>query len=478
MSDDFTWLDATAQAELVRKGEVTPPELVESAIGRIEKLNPELNAVIHRLDDKAMRAASDPALPDGPFRGVPFLVKDGVCHTAGDPFHCGMQVLKDLDWHEDADTWLAERFRAAGFVFVGKTNLPELASSVTTEPLAYGPTHNPWSLDHSPGGSSGGSAAAVAAGVVPVAHGNDMGGSIRVPSSACGLVGLKPTRGRTTLGPDFGEFWGPLTHEHVLTRSVRDTAAVLDATAGPGTGDPYTAPAPTGRYRDDVGAPPGRLRIGYRTMRTDGVESNPECVAAVEATARLLDELDHDVAPARIEAIETADIGFLGIYASAITRDLERWSERIGRTLEPSDLDPINAINVEMGRAVTGAQYLAATETAQRWSRQVASWWADGNDILVTPTMPEPPARLGELAPDVDDVMAVLPRMGTYAMFTSLFNITGQPAISLPLHWTADGLPVGVQLVAAYGREDLLIRLASQLDQAHPWTDRHPPVST
>ncbi len=477
MSDDFTWLDATAQAELVRKGEVTPPELVESAIGRIEKLNPELNAVIHRLDDKAMRAASDPALPDGPFRGVPFLVKDGVCHTAGDPFHCGMQVLKDLDWHEDTDTWLAERFRAAGFVFVGKTNLPELASSVTTEPLAYGPTHNPWSLDHSPGGSSGGSAAAVASGVVPVAHGNDMGGSIRVPSSACGLVGLKPTRGRTTLGPDFGEFWGPLTHEHVLTRSVRDTAAVLDATAGPGTGDPYTAPAPTGRYRDDVGAPPGRLRIGYRTMRTDGVESNPECVAAVEATARLLDELDHDVAPARIEAIETADIGFLGIYASAITRDLERWSERIGRTLEPSDLDPINAINVEMGRAVTGAQYLAATETAQRWSRQVASWWADGNDILVTPTMPEPPARLGELAPDVDDVMAVLPRMGTYAMFTSLFNITGQPAISLPLHWTADGLPVGVQLVAAYGREDLLIRLASQLEQAHPWADRHPPVS-
>jgi len=259
---------------------------------------------------------------------------------------------------------------------------------------------------------------------------------------------------------------------------VRDSAAVLDATAGPGPGDPYTAPAPTGRYRDDVGADPGWLRIGYRTMRSDGVESNPECVAAVEATARLLDELGHDVAPAHIEAIETADIGFLGIYASAITRDLERWSERIGRTLEPSDLDPINAINVEMGRAVTGAQYLAATETAQRWSRQVASWWADGNDILVTPTMPEPPARLGELAPDVDDVMATLPLMGTYAMFTSLFNITGQPAISLPLHWTADGLPVGVQLVAAYGREDLLIRLASQLDQAHPWTDRHPPVST
>ena len=477
MTDDFAWMDATAQAEAVRAGDVTPTELVEGAIARIEKLNPQLNAVIHRLDDKALATAADAELPAGPFRGVPFLVKDGVCHTAGDPFHCGMQVLKDLDWHEQTDTWLAERFRAAGFVFVGKTNLPELASSVTTEPLAYGATHNPWNLDYSPGGSSGGAAAAVAAGIVAVAHGNDMGGSIRVPSSACGLVGLKPTRARTTLGPDFGEFWGPLTHEHVLTRTVRDSAAVLDATAGPGPGDPYTAPAPAGRYRDDVGADPGRLRIGIRTMRIDGAESHPDCVAAVDATARLLEELGHDVSPARIDAVEAPDIGFLGIYASAITRDLERWSARIGRTLEPSDLDPINAVTAEMGRSVTGAQYLAALETAQAWSRQVTSWWADGNDVLVTPTMPEPPVRLGELAPDVDDPIAAMPRMGNYAMFTSLFNITGQPAISLPLHWTADGLPIGVQLVGPYGREDVLIRLASQLEQARPWSDRRPPVA-
>jgi len=477
MTDDFAWMDATAQAEAVRGGDVTPTELVEGAIARIEKLNPQLNAVIHHLDDKALATAADAELPAGPFRGVPFLVKDGVCHTAGDPFHCGMQVLKDLDWHEQTDTWLAERFRAAGFVFAGKTNLPELASSVTTEPLAYGATHNPWNLDYSPMGSSGGSAAAVAAGIAPVAHGNDMGGSIRAPSSACGLVGLKPTRARTTLGPDLGEYWGPLTHEHVLTRTVRDSAGVLDAVAGAGPGDPYTAPPPARPYREEVGAHPGRLRIGIRTMRTDGAESHPECVAAVETTAKVLEELGHDVSPARVDAIETPDIGFLGIYASAITRDLERWSLRLGRTLEPSDLDPINAVNVELGRGVTGAAYLAATETAQAWSRQVASWWAAGNDILVTPTMPDPPPRLGELAPDADDVMAILPRMGSYASFTSLFNVTGQPAISLPLHWTADGLPVGVQLVAAYGREDVLIRLASQLEQARPWAGRRPPVS-
>ncbi|HMF04560.1 MAG TPA: amidase [Acidimicrobiia bacterium] len=477
MNDDYAWMDATAQAELVRAGEVTPAELVEAAIARIEKLNPQLNAIIHRLDDKAAAAAVDPALPDGPFRGVPFLVKDGVCHTAGDPFHCGMQVLKDIDWHEDTDTWLAGRYRAAGFVFVGKTNLPELASSVTTEPLAYGATHNPWNLDYSPMGSSGGAAAAVAAGIAPVAHGNDMGGSIRSPASACGLVGLKPTRGRTTLGPDFGEFWGPLTHEHVLTRTVRDSAGVLDAVAGPGPGDPYAALPPARPYASEVGADPGRLRIGVRTARTDGTESHPDCVAAVEAAVRMLDQLGHDVSPARIDALETADLGFLGIYASAIARDLDRWGSRVGRTLEPSDLDPINALNVEMGRALTGAQYLASLETAQAWSRQVASWWADGNDVLVTPMLPDPPPRLGELAPDVDDVMAVLPRMGSYASFASWFNITGQPAISLPLHWTADGLPIGVQLVAGYGREDVLIRLASQLEQAQPWADRRPPTS-
>jgi amidase len=243
VSDELAWMDATAQAELVRKGDATAVELLEAAIARIDRLDPELNAVIHRLDDKAA-AATAGDLPDGPFRGVPFLVKDAVCHTAGDPYHAGMQVLKDAGWTEPEDTVLAKRYRAAGFVICGKTNLPELATSVTTEPVAYGATRNPWDTTRSTGGSSGGAAAAVASGMVPVAHGNDMGGSIRFPSSACGLVGLKPTRGRTTLAPTHGEYWGPLTHEHVLTRSVRDTAGVLDAVHGPAPGDPYTAPPP------------------------------------------------------------------------------------------------------------------------------------------------------------------------------------------------------------------------------------------
>lgn len=475
MADDLAWLDATAQAELVRRGDVTPAELVEAAITRIEKLNPQLNAVIHSLFDKARAAATEP-IPDGPFRGVPFLVKDGVCHTAGDPFHCGMQVLKDLDWHEESDTWLAERYRGAGFLFVGKTNLPELATSVTTEPLAYGPTHNPWDLGRSPGGSSGGAAAAVASGMVAVAHGNDMGGSIRVPASACGLVGLKPTRGRTTLGPGFGEFWGPLTHEHVLTRSVRDSAGVLDAVAGAGPGDPYTAPRPARPFVDELGVDPDRLRIGFRTARPDGSEAHAECVAAVEAAARLLDELGHDVAaePMAPLDVEEQDNGFATIFCAAIARDIERWGQRTGRPIALADVEPWNALAAEVGSATTATQYQAALEAGQAWSRRIAGWWADGGDIFVTPTVAAPPAPLGHLAGDRDPIQ-LLGRMGDYAAFTSAFNMTGQPAISLPLHWSADGLPIGVQLVAGYGREDVLFRLASQLEQARPWADRRPP---
>jgi len=386
-----------------------------------------------------------------------------------------MRLLKRLQWTEPEDTWLAARFRAAGLVSVGKTNTPELATSVTTEPIAYGPTHNPWDLSRSPGGSSGGSAAAVAAGMVPVAHGNDMGGSIRFPASMCGIVGLKPTRARTTLGPDFGEYWGPLTHEHVLTRTVRDTAAVLDAIAGPAPGDPYSAPPPVRPFREEVGAAPGRLRIGLRTRRRDGERSDPECELAVADAGQLLESLGHHVETVDFPALDEPIDGAFGIVMSvAIARELERWKSRTGAVLTADDVEPGNLFLAELGTSVSAIAYADAIESMQSWSRGVASWW-DGYDLLVTPTSPELPVRLGELAPTNPDP-GVMGRMGTLTTFMIPFDVTGQPAISLPLHWSGAGLPVGVQLVAASAREDLLLRVASQLEQATPWADRHPPM--
>jgi len=400
------WLDATDQAGLVRAGAVSPAELVEAAIERIERLDPELNAVIHPLFDKARAAASAP-LPDGPFRGVPLLVKDAVAHTAGDPYHVGMRFLKERSWTEASDSYLIERFRAAGFVIVGKTNTPELASDFTTAPDAYGPTHNPWKLDRSTGGSSGGSAAAVAAGLVAVAHGNDMGGSIRVPASMCGLVGLKPSRARTSLGPVFGEYWGMLTHEHVLTRSVRDTATVLDCTAGSRPGDPYTAPPPARPWRDEVGADPGRLRIGFRTRIPESDhDSHPDTVAAVAATAVLLDGLGHDVAEAGPPALDDDTDAALGRYfAVVIGRELDRWSARIGAPISEADVEGRNWDHYQRGNAVSGRQFLADAETLQAWHRRLASWWTpDGDfDLLLTPTFEVPPPLLTEVAGPDDD---------------------------------------------------------------------------
>ncbi len=474
--DDLASLDATAQADLVRRKDCTPRELVDAAIARVEKVNPELNAVIHPLFDKARAAADAPGLPDGPFRGVPFCVKDAVCHTEGDPYHVGMRFLKEREWRATEDSYLARRFRDAGFVFVGKTNTPELATSITTEPLAYGATHNPWDVTRSPGGSSGGSAAAVASGIVPAAHANDMGGSIRAPASECGLVGLKPSRARSTLGPDFGEYWGPLTHEFVVVRTVRDAAAILDVVAGAAPGDPYTAPPPTRPFRHEVGANPGRLRVGLHvTIPNLGRDAHPECVTAVEQTGRLLERAGHAVEWSS-PALDGAFHGFTVVMAAGIARDLERWSERTGDPIGPDDVEPGNWAMAEGGRAVTGAQYLAGLEAMNDYTRRVASWWADdGFDVLVTPTIAQPPPKLGLMASTADPGEA-LTLMGELAQFTVPWDVTGQPAVSLPLHWTADGLPVGVQLVAAYGREDLLLRVASQLEQAAPWADRRPAV--
>ena len=474
-TEELTWLDATAQAALVRTGALTPLDLLDATIARIEAHNGLLNAVISTRFDKARAEAA--SVKDSPFRGVPMLLKDFLCHTEGDPVYGGMRVLRDRDWRAPRDSHLATRLRAAGFLFCGRTNTPELASSITTEPLSFGATHNPWDLTRSPGGSSGGSAAAVAAGLVPVAHGNDMAGSIRIPASACGVVGLKPTRARTSMGPEFGDYWGYVTSEHVLTRSVRDTAAVLDVIAGAAPGDPYTAVPPARPYRFEVDVDPGSLRIGIRTTApASGQAAHPDCVAAVESTAQLLESLGHRVEPATAAALDAPGLfdAMPPLLAAAIAWELDSWSQRLGEELPLSVLEPMNAMLAEAGRTVTAVQWLAGITASQRWARGVVALWEEEFDILLTPTMPAPPFPLGELAPDVTPPAEIAEGVARTAAFTAPFNITGQPAISLPLHWNADGLPIGVQLVAAPNREDRLIRLAAQLERAAPWAGRRP----
>jgi amidase len=314
--------------------------------------------------------------------------------------------------------------------------------------------------------------------MVAVAHGNDMGGSIRIPSSMCGLVGLKPSRARSTLGPDFGEYWAMTTHEHVLTRSVRDSAAVLDAIAGPGVGDPYTAPPPARPFLEEVGADAGRLRIGFRTLVNGFVgESHPDSVAAVRETAELLESLGHHVEPTAIDALDSPAFGKgLGpVFGCFVAREVDRWSEKLGREIALDEIEPWNAMLAEAGRAASGSAYMAGIEKLQHFARGVQQWWADGNDVLLTPMAPPAP-ELGYLGPQVDPVEA-FGRVSELTAFSMQFNVTGQPAISLPLHWSESGLPVGVQLVAPYGQEDLLLRLAAQLEAARPWADRRPPVA-
>ncbi len=480
-SDDaeLSALDATAQAALVRNRAVTPLELVDAAIARIERLNPTLNAVIIPTFDKARACARARDLPDGPFRGVPFLVKDLICETAGDPFHAGMALLRRRAWVATADSHVAAKLRAAGFVFVGRTNVPELGPIPTTEPEAYGPTRNPWDTTRSAGGSSGGSAAAVAAGLVPAAHGNDGGGSIRIPASECGLFGVKPSRGRVSLGPGHGDVWDGLVVEHALTRSVRDSAAILDAIAGYMPGDPYVAPAPARPFLEDVGADPGALRIGVLRVSPGGVvHVDPRCVAAADDAAKLLASLGHDVERAHPAAMDDPEfMRWLGLMvASSTAWDLEDWGRKLGAAITADDVERTTWALAELGRALRAVDYLEMVAWMQAYTRRMARWWTDGFDLLLTPTLAEPPPSLGEFVPPPGDPLHAMARATPLVIFTAPFNVTGQPAVSVPLSWSASGLPIGVQLVAAYGREDVLFRVGAQLEAARPWAARRPAV--
>jgi amidase len=470
---DLTWLDATAQADLVRRGEASPADLVEAAIGRIEAVNPKLDAVIRtRFDQARAQAAGD--LPAGPFRGVPILFKDLGCTVAGEPTAFGIGPLHDQAW--PVTSYLAEEFLAAGFIPLGRTNVPEMGTTVTTEPRSFPPARNPWDPGRSTGGSSGGSAAAVASGMVPAAHASDGGGSIRIPASECGLVGLKPNRGRVSQGPAVGEGWAGGTIDGAVTRTVRDAAGILDVISAWRPGEPYYAPPLPGPLRAEVGADPGRLRIGMLD-RPPGERylDDPQCRAAVAGAARLLESLGHDLTESAPAAMFDEGFGHhFGVIIAADTEARFRAFEMLlRRPIGEDQIEPRNAFYRKAGAGLDAVAYLQSRAWIGMWARRMASWWSD-HDLLLTPTLGAPPPELGWFTAGGPQEEGK--RVASFIPYTAQFNMTGQPAVTLPLHWTPGGLPVGVQVVAGYGREDLLVRVASQLEQAAPWAERHPPV--
>jgi amidase len=480
--------DGMGLAELVRKGRVTSAELVECAIERIDRLNPQLNAVIHKVYEDARRVARGVSSSDAAcdtaravFAGVPFLLKDLIAECRGMPFHEGSRAVKG--YVSKTDSELVRRHKAAGLIIVGKTNTPEFGLLPTTEPVIYGPTVNPWNPSLTPGGSSGGSAAAVAARILPMAHGNDGGGSIRIPASCCGLFGLKPTRGRNPLGPFFGDMGSGIACEHAVTRTVRDSAALLDATSGPAPGDPYWAPPRERLYVEEVMREPGPLKIGVLVELPAGWHErnrlHPDCEKAVKDAARICEELGHkveEVSPSELSYPELGAI-FGAVFSCFVGHAIDYWQRELGRKIEQSDLEPITWLTYQAGLGRTGADYLVAVERLQRFSRKMALWYNEGHyDVLLSPTMSIPPTELGGFSFKAENPASWLEVTKAFVTLTRVQNITGQPAMSVPLHWNADNIPIGVQFAGRFGDEGTLFRLAGQLERARPWAERRPGI--
>ncbi|KAA3663845.1 MAG: amidase [Chloroflexi bacterium] len=470
---ELNGLDALALAELVQRKEVTPLELVDVVISHIEGLNPQLNAVVTPMFEQA-RAAAEGDLSDGKFAGVPFLLKESAA-AAGFRHSSGSRVLADFKAETDAE--MVRRYKQAGLIAVGKTNMSEFGLLPTTESALLGPCRNPWDVTRSPGGSSGGTAAAVAAGIVPAAHGADGGGSIRIPASCCGLFGLKPTRARTPKGPGVGDSISGLVIDHVISRTVRDSAALLDVTAGPAVGDPYAAPEQKRPFLDEVSTPPGQLRIAFSTEAFNGTTVHPDCVQAVAETAVLCEQLGHIVEEAApIINAEQFLSAFTAMWAAGCAWGITGIAHQSGIKPRAEMYEPVTWGLYEMAQQISAADYLLAVQANQMMARQVAHFFLD-YDLFLTPTITEPPLPLGSFNSTADNPMAGFDRAISVAAFTPLANATGQPAMSIPLHWNADGLPVGVQFNGRFGDEAMLFRLAGQLEAARPWKDRRPPVS-
>jgi amidase len=474
--DEFIRLDGLEMADLIRRKEVKPIELVEAAIHQIERLNPRLNAVVLPLYDQARsQAREEDKIPAGPFRGVPYLIKDILAAYAGAPLTSGCAFLRNYIPNQDSE--LICRLKRAGLIIVGKTNTPELGLLATTEPRLFGPTRNPWNTTRTAGGSSGGACAAVAAGMVPMAHANDGGGSIRIPASCCGVFGLKPTRARITLAPDLGEIMGGLVVEHAVTRSVRDSAALLDATAGPAPGDPYWAPPPARSYLDEVKTEPGKLHIALIKIPVTGTPVHPDCLQAVEDAARLCTSLGHIVvedSPALNGELFAQT--FMVVWAAGCAATIEGWAQILKRVPDESDFEPLTWHLYQTGKQISASHYLLAQNTLQAFAREVGRFM-QRHDVVLTPTLAEPPLPLGSFDSPPLNPFEVQQRLATFVPFCPLANVTGQPAMSVPLYWNGEGLPIGTQFIGRYGDEATLFRLAAQLEAARPWRDKRPPLA-
>ncbi|MEM9518486.1 MAG: amidase [Actinomycetota bacterium] len=477
LSTQLAQLDAVGLAAAIAAHDVSADEVLDSTLERLDAVNGDVNAVIHDHRGNA-RSVLATGVPAGPFAGVPMLMKDLWACEAGRPHHQGVAALKSHGSVADRDSYLVEAYRSAGFVSFGRTNTPELGAAATTEPLAYGPTRNPWNREHGPGGSSGGSAAAVAAGVLPAANASDGGGSIRIPAALCGLVGLKPSRGRMSMGPYMDE-WGNSV-QHVVCHTVRDSAAILDATHGPRPGDGVIAPPPTAPYAELARQDVGSLRIGFldTAIRTN-TEIDDDVRAAVREVATRLDGLGHRVEPSAPAALldESRITAWGPAFAASTAASVAAIAAEIGRDLDDRDVEPWTRFIAERASQFAPGAVIAAQRAMMTFRRDTAAWWADdGFDLLLTPTCLRPAPRLGEMAPNNPDLMGVQLTTLHYSQLTQPFNVTGQPAVSLPLAMSRAGLPIGLQFVAAYGREDLLVQLAAQLEADMPWAERRAPL--
>ena len=469
-------LDGVELARMVADREVSAIELLDEAIERAERVNPTLNAVVYPWYDLARENALE-GLPSGPMHGVPFLLKDLGTYYAGQPISSGSKIF--ADYVPDHDTEMVIRYKAAGLSIFGRSTSPEMGITSTTESQLHGKTRNPWNTEHTAGGSSGGAAAVVAAGVIPAANASDGGGSIRIPASCCGLFGLKPTRARTPSGPDVGEGWAGMSTVHAVSRSVRDSAALLDATAGPDVGAPYFAPPPERPWSEEVGRDPGKLRIGVVLQAFNDAEVDGDCIAAVEAAAQLCRSLGHEVEDASLEIPEELRAPIFDIVRPSTLLAFEQRAAELGRSLNPEDVEPLTWRMIS-GELPTAVEYIAATRAVHATGRVVARWFAGesdgGYDVMLTPTMAAPPFELGRLALDREDMAAQGQDVMRTIGFTSIFNASGNPAASVPLYWNEAGLPIGTQFVAPYADEATLFRLGAQLEQAQPWANRKPAV--